>query len=165
METRVGRRIKRPLPLNTLYYKFPPPLNDLLRREWERVYREPFLTEALPTAPFRAYRNHHSVGALLSHMRRTFHTIPCQAMLQPDHMMTFAPQKFNRPRRRGVLIKTRPPITLRSVDLTCGNNRCHSVSSLGTSELCGLNRPPNHTSSRYQFELLYQGSCVSAYAP
>lgn len=124
LETRIGRRIERPLPLNTLYYKFPRPLNNLLRREWKRVYREPFLTEALPTAPFTAYRNHHSVGALLSHKRRTFHTIPCQATLQPDHMMAFAPQKFNRPRRRGVLIKTRPPITLRTVDLTCGNNRC-----------------------------------------
>ena len=120
-----GKRLDRPLPLNTLYYKFAKPLNRLLRDRWKRVYREPFLAQALPTAPFTTFKNHHTVGALLSHKRRKFHSTPTQDTLQADRRVPFLFQRFNRPRRKKDLAKARQSmVELRTIDRTCGNQRC-----------------------------------------
>ena len=118
------RHIEKPLPLNTLYYRFSRPLNTLLRRAWERVYREPFLTRALPTPPFAAFKNHPCVGSVLSHKRLKFGSDPQHPTLQPANGIQFSHQKFNRPRRRQDLAKAHPPQFLRPVDQTCGNRRC-----------------------------------------
>ena len=91
---------------------------------WRRVYREPFLARAVPTAPFTAFKNHYSIGALLSHKRRKFHSKPVQDTLQADRSVPFRLQRFNQPRRRTALTKVHQPAALRASDRTCGNQCC-----------------------------------------
>lgn len=120
-----GKHLDHPLPLNTLFFRFADSLNGRLTDRWRRVHREPFLARALPTAPFTAFRNHRSLGALLSHKRRKFHSTPTHPTLQADRSTPFRPQRFNRPRRKRDLAKAHQAAAiLRSVDRTCDNRRC-----------------------------------------
>ena len=139
LERPQGKRIERPLPLNTLFYPFNRSLGTLLRRAWDRVYRDPFLSQALPTPPFPAFKNHPSLGAMLSHKRKQFDSKPEQPSLRPERGIDFVHQRFNRPRRIQDLKKSKLPKSLRSVDRCCGNTRCL---------VCPLLSHPNYVASR-----------------
>ena len=97
---------------------------------WRKVYCEPFLAQALPTAPFMAFKNHHSTGALLSHKRRKFHSKPVQDTLQADRSVPFRLQRFNRPRCKTALTKVHQPAALRDFDRTCENRHCQVCPNL-----------------------------------
>ena len=60
----------------------------------EQVCRDPILAKVLPMAPFTVFKNHCSIGAILSDKRRVFDTTPKQATLQPSTCVHFQQQKF-----------------------------------------------------------------------
>ena len=124
LETTNARRIERPLPFNTLFYRFASPLNTLFRRAWEGLQGDYRLWTALPTHPFLTCKNHPTVGQTLSHKRRDFGSSPTQRNLLPENAIQFHHQRFNRPRRKGDLSKSNPTSILRRSDRTCGNVRC-----------------------------------------
>ena len=85
------------MPINTLFFHFVKPLNRLLRELWKSNSRDPFLEYHLPNAPFLACKNHKTIGRILSHKRRKFHTHPEQLTLRSDAAQNFLFQRFNRP--------------------------------------------------------------------
>ena len=131
--------IERPLPLNTLYYTFNRSLSVLLRQAWDRVYRDPFLSRTVPTPPFPAFKNHPTLGALLSHKRKQFHSVPVQPSLRPERGIPFIHPRFNRPRRKQDLNRAGAPRVLRTVDRSCGNKRCL---------VCPFLQHPNYVASK-----------------
>lgn len=139
LEKRQGKRIERPLPLNTLYYPFNRPLGTILRQAWDRVYRDPFLSQALPTPPFPAFKNHPTLGALFSHKRKRFDSVPEQPTLHRERGIPFAHLRFNRPRRKQDLNKLQMPKMLRSADRSCSNKKCLA---------CPLLLHPNYVASK-----------------
>ena len=130
--------IERPLPFNTLYYRFSSSINALFRRVWKNMQGDRFLWVTVPNPPFLTCRNHRTVGKILSHKRRDFGTMLPQPTLCPENGTEFCPQKFNRPRRKQDLIKNRPSTTLSHTDHTCGNTRC---------QVCPHLRRPNFVAS------------------
>ena len=78
----------------------------------------------VPTAPFLAFKNHATLGKILSHKRNVFHASPLHPSLQPSRRVHFTFQKFNRPRRVQDRFKLNAPMALRRVDHTCNNRRC-----------------------------------------
>ena len=127
------RHIEKPLPLHTLYYKFVPDINYVIRKHWSEIHNDPCLPFYLPTPPFLAYTNHKTIGKSLSHKRRIFHSTP-----PPLNKHNFELQKFNRPRPLRVLQQLRnanihhtvPSAdsnnknNIRRTDHTCTNSKC-----------------------------------------
>ena len=102
------------------------------------MQRDPFLSNALPTPPFAAFRNHLSIGGMLSHKRKIFNSHPIQPSMDPNKSVEFVHQRYNRPRRKQVLDKLNISKVLRSTDHSCGNRRCL---------VCPLLRHPNFVPS------------------
>lgn len=148
-------KIDKPLPLNTLFYRFTNPLNPLLTREWSKLRVDPFLPLVYPTAPFTAFKNHFTLGKRLSRKRDQFGGPPEDSNIckvPPSH---FTMQRFNRPRTKADLANARKsiveqPTALVDRDQTCGNSRCTVCPRLShapfiTSRHTKTSFPVNHS--------------------
>ena len=154
----------KPLPLNTPYYDFKQPVGHMLKKRWREATMDPFLSVAVPTAPFLAFKNHPTLGRILSHKRKEFQDCPSHPSLQPDHMAQFTFQKFNRPRRAQDRQKLKIPTCLRRVDRSCNNKRCTVCPRLSsapyiTSHSNGRTIPTNNTLHCQSKGVIYALAC------
>ena len=104
LSSKTKKDIPRPLHLNTPFHIFRPPLGNTIRGCWPKIYDVPHTALAYPTAPFPVYKNHVSIGKILSHKRRTFHTDP-PSPLNPA--IPFRTYRLNRPCWREKKIRMR----------------------------------------------------------
>lgn len=154
----------RPLPLNTPYFDFKQSVGHILKERWCEATADPFLSVAVPTAPFLAFRNHPTLGRILSHKRRVFSDCPPHPSLHPSRGAQFTFQRFNRPRRAQDRHKLKAPVLLKRIDHTCGNRRCTvcprlSLAPYITSHSNGRTVPVNNSLHCRSEGVIYALSC------
>ena len=125
---------------------------------------DPFVSMAVPTAPFLAFKNHPTLGRTLSHKRKLFGDCPPHPSLHPSRGVQFSFQRFNRPRRAQDMRHLRVPASLRRVDRTCGNRRCtvcpqRTLAPYITAHSKGVTIPVNNGLHCLSEGIVYALSC------